>query len=727
MHWSESLALQVIENNPEKEEYICATGISPSGSIHIGNFRDIATSYFVVLALRKLGKKAKLIHSWDNYDRLRKIPANVAKADPDMEKYIGCALADVPNPFTGGNSDTGKNSSENIGENTGENIGENTSENSGVYIDENSGKNTSENNGESIAPTYAAHFEREFSESLDAFGIKPDYRSQVDMYRAGAYTKEILHALKERGRIFDILDTFRTQDAEEGERDSYYPVAIYCPECGRDTTAIKGYDDETHIAHYTCKCGYQSDFDFNTDFNCKLAWKVDWAMRWGYEGVDFEPGGQDHASPAGSYQTSRVIAKEIFDIEAPLFQGYSFIGLKGATGKMSGSSGLNLTPKTLLKIYEPEVILWLYSRTDPMHSFDFCFDEGILRQYTEFDRMHGSVASGTASDAEQAIMYNCAIENRELSTVSMTWLVQFGSVVNFSPSVLEAVFAKIGTPYKTAEFIGRLELAKNWLDMCSPENVNHINAHRNWSVYEALSEDERKEIAVLHDNLLNNEYTLDELNAMIYAVPMQVYGVLDDAKRKKTLQAAFFKNVYKLLIGKEQGPRLYLFLYALERSEYMHLLDFSKPKTDAESAADIAPAVEEEAPAAAVVTEHDTVTVDDTVTVQPVKPVIQVDDFSKLDMRVCEIVKCQEIRKSHNCYKLTLDDGAGERVIVSSIKHDYAPEELVGKKIIVLVNLASTRITGVTSEGMLLATSSDSGKCTVIFVDERIPNGSSLH
>ena len=59
-----------------------------------------------------------------------------------------------------------------------------------------------------------------------------------------------------------------------------------------------------------------------------------------------------------------------------MFQGYEFIGIKGSTGKMSGSSGLNLTPETLLKIYEPEIILWLYSKTDPKKAFDFCFDDG---------------------------------------------------------------------------------------------------------------------------------------------------------------------------------------------------------------------------------------------------------------------------------------------------------------------------------------------------------------
>ena len=102
-------------------------------------------------------------------------------------------------------------------------------------------------------------------------------------------------------------------------------------------------------------------------------------MRWMIEGVDFEPGGKDHASPGGSYDTSKIIAKKIFGTQAPMFKGYEFVGIKGTTGKMSGSTGLNLTPDTLLKIYQPEMILWLYSKSEPNKAFDFCFDDEILR------------------------------------------------------------------------------------------------------------------------------------------------------------------------------------------------------------------------------------------------------------------------------------------------------------------------------------------------------------
>ena len=89
MHWSEKIAQEIVARRPDKEEYVCAAGISPSGSIHIGNFRDVATSYFVVLALRRMGKKARLLFSWDEYDRTRKVPVNVAKVTEGFEQYIG--------------------------------------------------------------------------------------------------------------------------------------------------------------------------------------------------------------------------------------------------------------------------------------------------------------------------------------------------------------------------------------------------------------------------------------------------------------------------------------------------------------------------------------------------------------------------------------------------------------------------------------------------------------
>lgn len=672
MHWSEEIANKIIQRNPDKEEYVCAAGISPSGSIHIGNFRDVATSCFVVRALRKMGKKAKLLFSWDEFDRLRKIPVNVAKVDGDMEKYIGMPYVDVKNPF-------------------------------------------SDNPG---AKTYAEYFEQEFESAVVKFGMDMDYRHQAEMYRSGKYVDYILLALKKRGEIFDILDSHRTQTAQEGEREAYYPVSIYCPECGRDTTTIDSLSDDCTVAQYHCKCGHSGTFDFTRDFNCKLAWKVDWPMRWMYEGVDFEPGGKDHAAKNGSYDTSKDVSKKIFGYDAPVFQGYEFIGIKGTTGKMSGSSGLNLTPETLLKLYQPEIILWLYSKTEPLKAFDFCFDDGILRQYFEFDKMYNEYISGNADEHTSAIMYNTAVGDRKLKTVPMGLLVQLGSVVNFNVPMLEIVFEKIGTPYKYEDFADRLERARFWLEQCAPENVNRLRTLRAWELYNGFSEEEKEEIRLLCKYLHTDGYTLDELNSELYAIPKRVHSDITDEKQLKKLQGAFFKNVYKLLIDKEKGPRLYLFLFAVDKESYLKLLDFSTPMTKEEKNPPKEEAPEEEKKEERVYGEPDEV--------KPIKEEIDIDMFSKIDLRVCKILKASEIRKSHNCLKLTLSDGLDERVIVSSIKHDYTIDELVGKKIIVVANLKPARFTGVTSNGMLLAGTNNACGCKVVFVDDSIPEGTPI-
>ncbi len=682
MHWSEEIARRIIERNPNKEEYVCAAGISPSGSVHIGNFRDVATPLFVVKALQKMGKKAKLLFSWDEYDRCRKIPANVqAVVGNTYDKYIGCPYVDIPDPW-------------------------------GCH------------------ENYAQHFEEEFINSVKPFGIKLDCRYQAAMYRSGKYTKDILESLQKRGEIFEILDSFKTKDTSKSEEErraehdaekaNYYPVSIFCPKCHTDFTTITHLSDDCTEADYTCRCGHSGHFNFLTDFDCKLGWKIDWPMRWRYEDVDFEPGGKDHAAPTGSYSNSKIISKKIFGHEAPLFQGYEFIGIKGMTGKMSSSSGLNLTPETLLKLYQPEVILWLYSKTEPTKAFDFCFDDGILRQYFEFDKMLTDVREGRATDAVREIMETCMIEGRELETVPMALLVQLGSIVNFNVPMLETVFEKIGTPYRADQFADRLDRAKFWLEQCAPDQVNRLRATRNFEVYNSLDENEKKAIELLHAYIAKGGYTLDELNAELYAIPKTVWGTEIGDKELKAIQGSFFRNVYRLLIDKEKGPRLYLFLYAIEAEKYVGLLDFSYPQTAEELAAE-AP-VEDACPV-----ETKTEEVKEPDPVAPVKEQVTIDDFDKLDLRVCKILKAEGVRKSHSCLKLTLSDGLGERVIMSSIKEAYTPEMLVGRKIIVIANLKPNRICNVPSEGMLLAATNNACGCKIIFVDDSVPEGTAIH
>ena len=676
MYWADKLADEVIRRKPDKEEYVCAAGISPSGSVHIGNFRDIATSYFVYRALLKKGKKARLVFSWDEFDRLRKVPKNVSDhlGNNSFEQYIGYPYVDIPDPF---------------------------------------GKDES----------YAAHFEKEFMESVKRFGIEMDYRYQAKEYRSGRYAEHVIFALKNRKKIFDILDKHRTQDATEEERENYYPVSIFCPHCHKDSTKIVSLSDDCTKAHYTCECGHEGDFDFTKDFNCKLQWKVDWPMRWMAEGVDFEPGGKDHASKNGSYDTAKDISREVFGYEPPLFQGYEFIGIKGNVnvGKMSGSSGLNMTPDFLLKLYPPELILWLYAKTEPLKAFDFCLSDEILRQYFEFGKMLTSYMNGTADENTKRVMENSLIDGRKFVPVPMSQLVDLGSVVDFNPEMMEKLFEKIGTPYKIEDFKELFERAKFWLRTCSPESEYVILEKRNWPSWRTMNDKERECVRLLKEYIEKGGYTLDSLQSELYAIPKQVFpDIAEDKNALKAVQSKFFKDVYNLTLARDKGPRLYLYLYAVEPSRYLKLLNFSLPEAEDPDAKE---EVKEE------VREEKSAPVEDKYVPEaaPFKEIIEIGDFDKCDIRVCKVLSAKPMRKTNKLMKITLHDGAGERVIVSSIADQYEPEQLVGKKIVVLVNLKPHKFGNEYSNGMLLASGNTDGTCRILFAADDAEIGSLVH
>ena len=109
----------------------------------------------------------------------------------------------------------------------------------------------------------------------------------------------------------------------------------------------------------------------------------------------------------------------------------------------------------------------------------------------------------------------------------------------------------------------------------------------------------------------------------------------------------------------------------------------------------------------------------------PISETISIEDFCKVDMRVAEVKECEKVPKAKKLLKLQLDDGFGTRQVVSGIAKWYEPDELIGKKVIVVANLSPAKLCGVESQGMIVA--ADIGEdARVIFVDKDIPNGSKL-
>ena len=106
---------------------------------------------------------------------------------------------------------------------------------------------------------------------------------------------------------------------------------------------------------------------------------------------------------------------------------------------------------------------------------------------------------------------------------------------------------------------------------------------------------------------------------------------------------------------------------------------------------------------------------------------IGIDDFAKVELKSAEIKACEPVKKAKKLLKLTLDDGSGvDRTVASGIAKWYTPDELVGKKVIVVSNLKPATLCGVESQGMILAADAGEDDVKVVFLDSSIPNGSKI-
>ncbi|MCM8901364.1 methionine--tRNA ligase [Caldicoprobacter algeriensis] len=105
---------------------------------------------------------------------------------------------------------------------------------------------------------------------------------------------------------------------------------------------------------------------------------------------------------------------------------------------------------------------------------------------------------------------------------------------------------------------------------------------------------------------------------------------------------------------------------------------------------------------------------------------ITIEDFVKLDLRVARVVSAEAVEKSNKLLKLTLEVGDETRQVVSGIAKYYAPEQLVGKTVILVANLKPAKLMGIVSEGMILAATDDKGNLALLTVDQDIASGSKI-
>lgn len=524
--WVGKVADKVLAEFPNEGLYTCAAGISPSGIVHFGNFRDVATSHAVMNELIARGKKARLLFSWDNYDRFRKVPVGI---DPSFSRYVGMPLTEVPDP-------------------------------EGKY------------------PSYARRFEVEFEEAIKELEIPLDYRYQTKEYKSGRYADQIAFVLAHRRKAAEIQLQFKTDKGNqekgidpEAYLETYFPVTVYSRFSGTDKVQILSYDGGTKLTYRCLITEKEEQIDFKETPVVKLPWKLDWPMRWGEEGVNFEPGGKDHATPGGSYDVAATVAREMFGRKAPVFQGYQFVGIQGVKGgKMSGSKGGAVSPATLLEIYEPTLLKWLYMRRSPTQSFNLAFDTEVYRQYDEFDREVATFERGEASPAQQKILLYSGVKKDQPAPLAFKQAVALGQITQWQANKMGELAEKSGIPCSDFSIANRLSKAKAWLNSYNPEEIIALREIPNTDYATTMDDKRRQKISKLCEFLKGDLSSVAALDEILYGIPKD--PALTD-KELKAAQRAFFKDVYNLLIGKDTGPRLSTFLWAVDRKAAIALME----------------------------------------------------------------------------------------------------------------------------------------------------------
>ncbi|MGZ4941537.1 MAG: lysine--tRNA ligase [Halobacteriota archaeon] len=477
-HWADVIARAV--NGPQ----VIATGITPSGNIHIGNLREVVTGDAILRAIASIGGKGNLIFVADTFDPLRTVYPFLPAT---CKKYVGVPLSEIPDPF-------------------------------GCCV------------------SYAEHYLAPFLESLDELGIVPEvYRADL-MYKTGRYSAAIATALEHRDSIAHIIETVSGRKLPP----QWSPFSPLCGQCGRISSAeILRHMPENTCVQYRCQCGAEGLANYSRGEG-KLAWRVDWPARWKILSVTIEPFGKDHAVAGGSYDTGKLISKQVYHYDPPRPVPYGHIHLKGQ-GKMSSSKGITVTIREMLEVVPADVLRFMIIKTKPEKLIDFDPGLGLLTLIDEFDHGHGRAAELSKVSAQT-------------SSVPFRHMV---TAVQIAPNLdeLVQVLRRSGyTPGNINELQKRSQNVRNWLDQFAPSFVKFEVQETLPVQAKTLTKGQKQALLKLANALKLDNNDPEWLHNEVYDVSARL-GI--DAK-------SAFKAIYIALLGKNSGPRAGWFLASLD-------------------------------------------------------------------------------------------------------------------------------------------------------------------
>jgi lysyl-tRNA synthetase class 1 len=531
-HWADQQAERIIKQKGDLDSYTCASGITPSGTVHIGNFREIITVDLIVRALRDRGKNVRFIYSWDDYDVFRKVPGNMPKPEV-LEKYLRYPITMVPDTFE---------------------------------RDEN----------------YARHHEKDIENQLPRVGIHPEFLYQASRYRANRYTEGMKTAMQKRDVIKACLNEYRDDEHKMKDSDVYWPVAAFCCKCNKDETEILEYDGEYGITYKCNACGHVEKGDLRTSKEFKLGWRVDWPMRWNEEKVVFEPGGKDHISPGGSYDTAKLVSKRLYNWDAPVTMKYDFVKLKGVPGKMSSSKGKVISLVDALEVYQGEVLRYIFAQNKVDHEFSISFDLDVVTVYEAYDRTE-RIAWGLEEPKEKDPAKKQSIINHEKRIYELSQIepgfpkvqpyqVPFRLLTTLLQTYsgdIDAVIKSLGDVKKEQEetLRRRCVCAWYWINESAPDCAPDFcfKIRDDGSKAEDITGDMLKAVQRVRDEVVPKvgSYALDkDCQQDMYNIATEL-GL--DAK-------SLFTALYHAIINKDQGPRLANFMKIIGKEKLTKIL-----------------------------------------------------------------------------------------------------------------------------------------------------------
>ncbi|MEM2480918.1 MAG: lysine--tRNA ligase [Candidatus Hadarchaeales archaeon] len=504
MHWVDQAAEELLKKG---KEHVIASGTSISGHIHIGHCNDVFIADAVRRAVEGKGGKAVTIWYADDFDPLRRVPAYLP---PGYEKFLGMPYANLPSPEPGFEN----------------------------FVD---------------------YFARPFLQSLDAFGIKVQVYYGSKVYKSGQLSPLIRLALERADTIRCILNRFREKPLPE----NWLPYDPVCSKCGRIATT-EAYDWQGNWVFYRCLgceytkgCGNEDQADY-TKGEGKLTWRVEWPARWKMLGVTCEPFGKDHAEAGGSYETGKLIIREVFGGEPPYPIPYEWVSLSGE--RMSSSKGVVFTLPDWLRVAEPELLRFFIFRSKPMKAKNFDPGPYLLNLYDEFDELERSYFEGRAG--ERARIYELSLTGPPGTTPPQRLPIRFSVVLcqvakdrkHAEEIILSRGLMRNPTPQDMEAAFRRLKLAEEWVRKYAPEELR-VSLQEFPPPPGTFGEKELRALKRLAERVERVEWS-----------PVQVHNLVYEVAREESLEPSLlFEALYLLFLGRRSGPRVGNLLAALDR------------------------------------------------------------------------------------------------------------------------------------------------------------------